>query len=58
MVVVVVVGGWCGQEPVYRMALKSVTANPKVALRLGDNLSPGKFRAYSVIEGGLRYGLE
>jgi len=41
-------------EPVYRMVLKTVSNNGRVIARLGEPITPGKFRAYSIVEGELR----
>jgi len=41
-------------ELVYQSVLSKVTADPRVVTMLGDNIAPGKFRAYSLSDGGVQ----
>jgi len=45
-------------EPVYRKMLKDLSGNARAVQALGESITGGRFRAYSVLDGGFRLRAE
>jgi len=45
-------------EPVYRKIIRDLSHSPKATTALGGQITAGRFRAYSVLDGGVRWKTE